>query len=174
MESNDFMILTRKLLAEELLTTFTVKKVHCEPHAESEWTLQFEDYPPIIYFDKCFGTREEDVELVGKKIRAQIDLEADYDEISLITDPIAQKKTVYYDKASGHLIAVGIYFDDAKEAESKYENNNLDACIDSIFRLRVFEDLGANKFNFKKGDWVKIETTERCVLLSRSHMPLEK
>lgn len=85
------MILTKDLLADELLTTFTVIKVHYEPHAESTWTLQFDDFPPITYFDKCFDTREEDEKLVGKKIKAQIDLEANCSKITQIVDPHEQK-----------------------------------------------------------------------------------
>ena len=149
-------------------------KVRFEPHAESEWTLQFEDCSPIVYFDKCFDTREEDEELVGKRIKAQIDLEASYNEISLITDPIEQKKTVYYESDNGHFIAIGVYFEDSKEVDPKYDNERIKSCLDSLFKIRVLKNLGGQECNFKKGDWVKIDTTECNILLPRSYMPLEE
>lgn len=167
------MILTNDLLAEELLTTFTVVKVRYEPHAESEWTLQFDSCPPITYFDKCFETREEDEKLIGKKIKAQIDLEVNDRDITPITDPEEQKKSINY-VSTGSIVVTGIYFEDSKEVDPKYDNDRIRSCLDSMFKFRVLENLGGQRCNYKKGNWLKIMAAERCVVLSRKDMPLEE
>lgn len=142
--------------------------------AESTWTLQFHGCSPITYFDKCFGTREEDEKLVGKKIKAQIDLEVNHTEIIPITEPNEQKKAVYYDAEKFCLVVTGIYFEDSKEIDPKYDNERIRSCLDSMFKFRILENLSGQEFNFKKGDWLKIMAVERCVLLARNHMPLEE
>lgn len=167
------MILTNDLLAEELLTTFTVVKVRFEPHAESEWTLQFDNCPPITYFDKCFDTREEDEKLVGKRIKAQIDLEVNDRDITPITDSEEQKKSINY-VSTGSIVVTGIYFEDSKEVDPKYDNERIRSCLDSMFKFRVLENLGGKKCNYKKGDWVRIKTSERCIILARNYMPLKE
>lgn len=43
-----------------------------------------------------------------------------------------------------------------------------------MFKFRVLENLGGQECNLKKGDWVKIQTTERCIILARDYMPLEE
>lgn len=173
------MITTRNLMAEELLTTFTVLKVHYEPHAESEWTLQFEDYPPIVYLDKYLQTREGDEKLVGKKIKAQIHLEVSNEDLSLITDFKEQKKLIIDVPSSvkmgdyvplGSIIVTGIYKDDIKDVD--YES--VDSFLDSIFKLKITKNLGSEQLGFKKGDWIKIKTYERCIDMARDYMPLEE
>jgi hypothetical protein len=52
------MIYKKDGIAKDLLTRFKVVNVHWEFSAESTWTLQFEDYPPIQYFDKFLETLE--------------------------------------------------------------------------------------------------------------------
>jgi hypothetical protein len=164
------MILTSYLIAEELLTVFKVIKVHQEPRAESKWTLQFEDYEPITYFDKCFRTIEEDEKLAGKKIKAQIDLEVFDEDIILITNPEEQKKSITY-IPTGSVIVTGVYMDDVHEIESKYDTEYITSALDSIYRLHLLKTLNSNKFNLKKGDWIKVITSERNIILARQYIP---
>lgn len=159
------MILTKNLIAKELLTTFTVLKVHHEPHAESTWTLQFENYPPIDYYDKYLQTQAKDENLINKQIKAQIHLEVDYSDITLIIDPAEKKKSLTY-VSTGSVIATGIYKDDIKDV--KYEG--IDSCLDSIFYLKITTDFG--KLNLKKGDWIKVKTSESCIDIAREYTPL--
>ena len=146
-------------------------KVRYKPHAESEWTLQFDSCPPITYFDKCFDTREEDEKLVGKKIKAQIDLEVNDRDIIPIIEPEEQKKSIDYVSA-GSIIVTGIYFEDSREIDPKYDNERIRSCLDSMFKFRVLENLDGQRCNYKKGDWLKITAAERCIILSRKDMPL--
>lgn len=173
------MITSKNLIAKELLTTFTVLKINYEPTAESEWTLQFEDYPPIVFLDKYLQTQEEDEKLIGKQIKAQIHLEVDDKDIALITDFKAQKKSLV-DVIStvsvgnyiplGSIVITGVYEDDIKDLD--YEN--LDSVLDSIFKLKITKNLGSKELGFKKGDWVKVKTYERCIDIVREYMPLEE
>ncbi|AIL66003.1 hypothetical protein NOVO_08400 [Rickettsiales bacterium Ac37b] len=164
------MIITHFLTAPELLTTFKVIKVHYEPFAESVWTLQFEDYEPIDYFDKCFRTKEEDMKLVGRTIRAQIDLQVDYEDTHLITNPEEQVKSLIYVE-TGSVIATGIYFENAQEVEHKYNDTSIDSCIDSLFKLHLITtDLSKEPFNFEKGSWVRVKTSESNILIDRKYL----
>lgn len=163
------MILTKNLIAKELLTTFKVIKVHHEPHAESTWTLQFENYPPADYYDKYLQTQERDESLVGEKIKAQIHLEVNDRNITLITDPNEQKKSITYD-SNGLIIATGVYKDDIKDVNY----DGLDSCLDSIFRLKITKNLGGEKLSLKKEDWVKVKSSEPCIDIARDYLHLEE
>lgn len=174
------MIISKDLISEELLTTFTVLNIRYEPHAESEWTLQFEDYPPIIFFDKYFQTQEEDQKLIGQKIKAQIHLDIynDYD-IVLVKDPKEQKKTIIDVPNTilaseyipvGPIIVTGVYQDDIQDINYQ----DLGAVLDSIFKLKITEDLGSKQLGFKKGDWVKVKAYEHCIDIVRDYMPFEE
>lgn len=165
------MILTHDLIAEELLTTFKVIKVHYEPYAESIWTLQFEDGKPIDYFDKCFRTREEDRKLIDRTIRAQIDLQVDYEDTQLIINPEEQIQAFYTDNNDDYCFATGIYFEDSQEVDPKFSNpNRIKSCFNSLFKMRIMSNLGGDPLNFKKGDWLKMKTSERNIIIDRKYL----
>ncbi|ETO31728.1 hypothetical protein RFI_05391 [Reticulomyxa filosa] len=156
--------------AEELLTTFKVVKVETEFIAESKWTLQFEDYEPITYFEKYGCTRIEDERLGGKMIKVQVNLFIEEDHnIEPVLDPKEQKKTMFYVEEPGHFIAVGVYMDDV------YEDNDTDYVrfvLDSIYKVVVGKNLVNSKFNLKKGDWVRVKGTEGEVDPARKYIPI--
>lgn len=161
------MIETHDLIAKELLTEFRVIKVYFWEHAVSEWTLQYKDYEPIMFYDKCFITKESDEKLVGRTIKAHIRVDAmseSKEDIGVFNYPHAMKKEFTWDYLNG------FYYEDSIEVEPKYNSTIIDSCIDSIFKVQLSENL--SELGIKKGDFVKIKTCGQDVILDRRYIPL--
>ena len=144
-------IITNKLWIQELLTKFKVLKVRWEPHCESTWTIQYQNYEPFRPEEKVFDTIEEDEKLVGKEIEAQI-----YLSVGKILPTIKKEKS--FTHKGGDITVTGIY-DDIILLENNGETY-IGYKLDSVFSLKISNIPGGAQI----GDWITVKGEPTLVL----------
>lgn len=137
---------------QEAETIFDVISVESEPHAESTWSLKFNDIGPFILYD-LMDTSIKDELLAGKTIQACV-----YLPCNVVNEEICSKSIeldgVTISKVTGQL------------KTEFYEDGAYSYQLDSIFPIII--DLGKKLDNFTPGQWLTVMTdAEYWIILPR-------
>ena len=146
-------IIQNESWVQELLTKFNVLKVRWEPHCESTWTIQYQDCEPFKLDEKAFDTIEEDEQLVGGEIKAEISL-----SVEEILPTTKKEKSFSYE--GGWITVTGIYEDIIiSEWDGKIY---MSYKLDSVFPLEISDIPEGAQI----GDWITV-TGEPTLILPR-------
>ena len=135
----------------ELLTKFKVLKVRWEPHCESTWTIQYQDCESFKIDEKFFDTIEEDEQLVGGEIEAEISL-----SVEEILPTTKKEKSFSYE--GGWITVTGIYEDIIISEWDGVTYTNYK--LDSVFPLRISKIPESAQI----GDWITVEGEPDLIL----------
>ena len=134
-----------------LLTKFKVLKVRWEPHCESTWTIQYQDCESFKLDEKAFDTIEEDEELVGGEIEAQISL-----SVYKMMPATKEERDLSYE--GGEITVTGIYEDIiTSEWDGKIY---MSYKLDSVFPLEISKIPEGAQI----GDWITVEGEPTLIL----------